>query len=233
MTKNSDIKILVIDDKVMICDLLINALSSYPGFKASGTGMSSPGGVEEAFSNEYDVVLMDIDLVTFDVPKAVRSILSFQPAIKILILTTNIDLPHISEIFESGAVGFIHKKAEFREIALAIGTALKENIYFSPLIRQQLFRQPSAPYGEDKPLDVLSLRQKEVLALIAKGKPVEEIACTLNLSIRTVNLHRRNLTVKLGINNVADLTKYAIRKGLISTADVYPSRPHLEESIDR
>lgn len=215
MTRKPEADILVLDDREMVRELITEALGRQPGMTAAGAGLSDPGAIERAFSTERDIVLLDVDRTADHAADAIRTMLSLQPAIRVIVMASGIGLAGISTLFASGALGFVDKKAAFREVLLAIRTVLQHRPYFSPLIGRQLLEPLAAV---DRPLEVLSPRQREVLELIARGKRTGEIAYALNLSVRTVHLHRRNLAVKLGIESVADLTEYAIRKGLIPRA---------------
>ncbi|MEJ2109562.1 MAG: response regulator transcription factor [Acidobacteriota bacterium] len=208
------LNILVIDDKTMVRELIVTALSQQPGFEVAGTALDNSEGLEEAFTTEHDIVLLDMDMADYHVCDVIRSIFGMQPESRILVLTSNMKFHEISEIFNAGACGFIHKKAAFKEILMAIKTVLKHKCFISPLLNQELIRMPAVTH-RDTPPEVLSMRQREVLALIAEGKPIKEIAHNLNLNVRTVHLHRKNLVEKLGMDKVADLTRYAYRNGLV------------------
>lgn len=219
---------MVIDDRRMVRDLVSEAVSKKPGLKAVGIGMSDPDEMEQAFSSFYDVVLMNIDTSTFNAVEAIQTIQSLQPATRIIVLTSNSKLPYLSQIFESGAVGFIDIREAFSTVIEGIRMVLKQKLFISPGIRQR-FMNPTDVSHHDKSVEELSMRQREILKLLAQGKQAEEIAFALNLSVSTVHLDRRKMIVKLGMDSVTDLTKYAIRKGLISSYNRYPSHPTGQE----
>jgi two-component system response regulator NreC len=119
--------------------------------------------------------------------------------------------PHfVREMLKAGASGYVDKASALDELPRAIRLVMQEKMYLSPNVTRDALGQPVAPGP------VISRRERQVLALLAAGKRSPEIATQLNISVATVEAHRRNIMRKLGLHTVADLTRYAIREGLVS-----------------
>lgn len=164
---------------------------------------------------QADMVIMDISMPSMRGIEATKEITSLYPGIKILILTMHRDMEYFEHAISAGATGFLLKEDADVELVNAIKTIRSGKVYLSPLLTEALtgrvFRSGSAT-GE-KPEELLTTREREVLKLIAEGKTSKEIADLFNISTRTVQHHRANMMRKLEINKTAELIKYAIRKG--------------------
>ncbi len=163
---------------------------------------------------QADMVIMDISMPNMRGIEATKEVLSLCPDVKILILTMHRDMEYFEHAISAGATGFLLKEDADEELVNAIKTIRKGKVYLSPLLTEELtgkvFRSGGA--AGEKPEDLLTTREKEVLKLIADGKTSKEIADLFNISIRTVQHHRANMMRKLKIRKVAELIKYAIRK---------------------
>lgn len=163
-----------------------------------------------------DLVLLDIGMPGLNgLEVAVRSRADF-PHTRILFLSVFSNEEYVRQALGSGASGYLLKDAALPELELALRTVLRGEIYLSPRISTQLV----ASYldqmkAEPHPLDRLTLRQREVLQLIAEGRSTQQIAATLIVSVKTVETHRAQLMERLGIYEIAGLVRYAIAAGLI------------------
>jgi DNA-binding NarL/FixJ family response regulator len=164
---------------------------------------------------QADMVIMDISMPNMRGIEATKEVLSLYPDIKILILTMHRDMEYFDHAISAGATGFLLKEDADEELVNAIKTIRKGKVYLSPLLTHELtgniFRSGTA--AGKKPEELLTTREREVLKLIAEGITSKEIADLFNISIRTVQHHRANMMRKLEIRKVAELIKYAIRKG--------------------
>jgi DNA-binding NarL/FixJ family response regulator len=126
------------------------------------------------------------------------------------------DRRFVVQMFQAGATGYLLKDCAFEELARAIRTVSDGRIYLSPGIADvvvgEFLRRPASESGAGIPS--LSGREREVLQLTAEGRSMKEIASALHVSVKTIETHRRQLMIKVGVNSVAELTKYAIREGL-------------------
>ncbi len=165
-----------------------------------------------------DMVVVDISMPNLDGVEAVKKIKSRHPEIKILILSMHRDKEYLYQALSAGADGYLLKEDTASDFFSAAETIKRGLCYFSPLFSTEVVEDLTAFYRGDGrlPSDSLTKREREVLVLVAGGKSSKEIADMLYISIRTVQHHRENITKKLNTVSIADLVKYAIRKGYTS-----------------
>lgn len=164
------------------------------------------------------VVIMDVSMPDLNGVEAARQIVAQFPDVKIIGLSMHSDTLFVTEMLKSGASGYLLKDCAFDELALAIRTVVAGKTYLSPsisgvVVDDYLHRLSKADFSDS---EVLTDREREVLQLLAEGKSTKQIALKLHISVKTVETHRRQIMNKLDIHTVAELTKYAIRKGLTS-----------------
>jgi DNA-binding NarL/FixJ family response regulator len=168
-----------------------------------------------------DVVLMDIAMPLLNGLEATRQILKELPGAKVLVLSSYNDDEYVRQVTESGAAGYLLKEAVVADLVKAIREASKGRSFFSPAISKRLMHRYRETIVEGMPVrkrtDLLTPREAEVLQLIAEGNANKQIAAELGLSIKTVERHRQRLMNRLGIHDIAGLTRYAISKGVIET----------------
>ena len=165
-----------------------------------------------------DVVIMDVSMPDLNGVEATRQIASGSPTTKVIALSMHSDALFVTEMLKSGASGYLLKDCAFEELDRAIRTVMSGNTYLSPAISgvvvdDYLHRLSKADFSDS---EVLTDREREVLQLLAEGNSTKRIALKLHISAKTVETHRRQIMNKLDIYTVAELTKYAIRKGLTS-----------------
>jgi DNA-binding NarL/FixJ family response regulator len=157
-----------------------------------------------------DVVMTDISMPNMDGIAAISEIHSRHPQVRLLVLSMYDTVDFVKRAVASGACGYLMKDAPPFELEQSIRSVMATGTYFSPVIAQRLL-QPSEPTANDELTD----RQVEILRLIAQGKASKEIAFDLGLSPKTVDVHRARIMERLKLNDIASLTRYAVRKGLI------------------
>jgi len=165
-----------------------------------------------------DMVIMDVSMPDLNGMEAARQIVDAFPNVKIIALSMHSDALFVTEMLRSGASGYLLKDCAFEELARAIRTVVAGKTYLSPTISgvvvdDYLHRLSKADFSGS---EVLSNREREVLQLLAEGKSTKQIALKLYISAKTVETHRRQIMDKLDIHSIAELTKYAIRKGFTS-----------------
>ena len=164
------------------------------------------------------VVIMDVSMPDLNGVEATRQIIAQFPDVKIIALSMHSDTLFVTEMLKSGASGYLRKDCAFEELAAAIRVVVAGKTYLSPsvsgvVVDDYLHRLSKADFSDS---EVLTDREREVLQLLAEGKSTKQIALKLHISVKTVETHRRQIMNKLDIHTVAELTKYAIRKGLTS-----------------
>lgn len=157
-----------------------------------------------------DVVMTDIFMPVMDGIAAIAQLHQSRPSVRLLVLSMYDTVDFVKRAVASGACGYLMKDAPPFELEQAIRSVMATGSYFSPVIAQRLL-QPSEPTADDE----LTERQIEILKLIAQGRASKEIAFELGLSPKTVDVHRSRIMERLQLGDIASLTLYAVRKGLI------------------
>ena len=212
------IRILVVDDHSILREGLRLLLESQPDFQVVAEAESGRAGVEAAKKLLPDVVIMDVSMPGLNGVEATKSICSENPSVKVIGLSMHTDSDHIVGMLRAGASGYLLKNCNWEEIVKAVRTVVTDRIYLSSKLDdfpiknyfELLTKEDVSVYS------ILSDREREVMRMLADGKTCKEIAFALNLSSKTVDVFRFKVMKKLGLNGIAELTKYAVRKGLTS-----------------
>jgi DNA-binding NarL/FixJ family response regulator len=174
--------------------------------------------VELALRLSPHVVVMDIAMPGLNGIEATRQIVDRIPDARVIALSAHPERRLVSEVLRAGGSGYLLKESAFEELADAIRSAAAKKVYLSPKVASEIvddYVHLSKGPGISA-FDALSPREREVLQLIAEGQSTKEVARTLNVSVKTVETHRRQLMNKLELFSIAELTRYAIREGLAS-----------------
>jgi len=166
-----------------------------------------------------DMVILDISMPNLRGLEAAREIKIISPAVKVLILTMHKDNAYLADAISSGAEGYLLKEDADTELFSAIATLRNGGRYISPLLSGDIAHELIQASHKEKstwPSDPLTIREREILKLVAEGISNRGIADLLYISIRTVEHHRANIMKKLNIKNTANLIKYAVRMGYTS-----------------
>jgi len=163
------------------------------------------------------VIIMDISMRGMNGIEATRLIHEQLPAIRVLILSMHYSQEYVCRALLAGAQGYLLKESAGSEVVTAVRTLMEGNRFFGKGVEQ------AAEFHNDEcldilkgPLDKLTMREREVLRLLAEGKNTKEVAHLLKVSDKTIETHRLHIIKKLNIYSVADLTKLAIREGLVT-----------------
>lgn len=210
------IHILLIDDHDLVRMGIKRLLSDVPGLEVIGEGASGEEAINLARSLKPNVILMDIKMEGMGGLEATRRISRTHPEIKILAVTVYGEEPYPTMVLQAGATGYITKGAAIEEMVQAIQTVAVGRRYISPEVAQQLAIKHLSD-DKESPFEQLSEREMQVLIMITGGQKVNDIADQLCISAKTVNSYRYRLFEKLGINSDVELTRMAIRYGLINT----------------
>ncbi len=212
------IKIILADDHQIVRQGLRMLLASEPDMMVVGESDNGRDAVKLAQELAPDVILMDISMPDLNGIDATRQIVAINSKVKIIALSMHSDSLFVLNMLRSGAWGYLLKDCALEELVKAIRTVMRDKTYISPGVSDILIKdfahtlavEPGSAYT------LLTPREREVLQLMAEGRNTLQIANTLCLSSKTVEAHRKQIMNKVGINNVAELTKYAIRQGLTS-----------------
>ena len=165
-----------------------------------------------------DIVFMDISMPELRGVEAAQRIVKAFPDVRVVMLSVHKDEAYVQQALLAGAAGYLLKDAAPDEYKQAIQAIMGGGSYLSPDVARQVIEGfVDNAVGAQSPLEQLTSRQKEILQLIAEGNSNKEIAEILHLSIKTVETHRSQLMKQLGIHDIAGLTRFAIRTGLVSS----------------
>ncbi|HTX19848.1 MAG TPA: response regulator transcription factor [Bacteroidota bacterium] len=213
-------KILVVDDHPLVRFGVINQLKASEDYVVVGEAEDGEDAIAKTKALSPDLVIMDIFMPGLSGIEATKLIKKKHPETKILILTGFENEDYVYQIIRSGAGGYVLKSVEKEELLDAVASVLKGEKFFSPriskLILDNFIRKAEGQKPPTEPDDdVLTKREKEIVALVADGLTNQQIADKLFISARTVDTHRTNIMQKLNIHDVANLVRYAIEKGLV------------------
>ena len=218
------LRILIADDHELARNGIRALLESHPGWEVCGEAKDGRETVELAVSLRPDIVLLDIGMPNLNGLEAARQILAIFPEVAILILTMHDSDNVVREVLRAGARGYLLKSDAGRDLVAAVEALQLQRTFFTTRVSQMVLdgyldrqtRNVGAMLkGDDRTENSLTSREREVIQLLAEGKTSKEVAVTLNLSVKTAETHRTNLMRKLGLHSVADLTRYAVRNGIV------------------
>jgi two-component system response regulator NreC len=212
------IKVILADDAQIVRQGLRTLLAGEPDIQVVGEADDGRKTLKLAQELAPDVIIMDISMPDLNGFEATRQLLVGSPDLKVIALSMHSDSLFVSNMLRSGALGYLLKDCALEELVKAIRTVMRQETYISPGVSDLLIKdlassctaEPSSAYS------VLTAREREVLQFLADGKGTLQIAASLGLSSKTIEAHRKQIMNKLGLNSVAELTKYAIRQGLTS-----------------
>jgi len=192
-------------------------LGQQPDIEIVGEACNGRQAVSETIRLRPDMVLMDLSMPELNGLEATIQIKEFDKGVKVLIVTMYDDEEVVMRCLSAGASGYVLKDAPLTQLVYAIEMVAKGHEYLDPGVTRNVneYVQHSSPYQSS--YDRLSLREREVLKLVAEGLSVKEIAIHLNVGAKTVDTHKYNLMTKLDIHNAAGLIRYAIQNKVVST----------------
>ena len=212
------IRILLADDHTLFRQGIRTLLSAEPDMEVIGEASNGCEAIDRALELKPDLVLMDIGMPGLSSFESTRQIRKNRPETKVVLLTMYDDEDYLMEGMEVGASGYVLKDSPAAQLLNAVREANRGGSYLSPKMLSQLvddFRSRMKSSSRMPRFATLTSREREVLKMLAEGKSVKEIACDLNLSVKTIEAHKFNLMRKLDIHNKAQLVQYAIQKKII------------------
>lgn len=210
-------RVLLADDHKIFRDGL-RTLIEKEGMEVVGEAENGRMAIKLAEKLIPAVVVMDVSMPDMNGIEATRKIIAAVPNVRVIGLSMHSDRRFVLGMLEAGASGYLLKDCAFEELASAISQVSTGNAYLSPKIADVVVKGYLNKMTDDSPSGgaVLTSREREILQLIAEGLTAKEVAAHVFLSIKTVETHRRNIMQKLNMRSTADLTKYAIREGLVA-----------------
>ncbi|MCW9042331.1 MAG: response regulator transcription factor [Pseudopelagicola sp.] len=208
------IRIAIVDDHPMVAEGIQSILESYDDIEVIATLCNGREAVDKLGALGPDIVLMDLNMPEIGGLTATEMLLEAYPETRILILSMHDSPEYITTALSHGAMGYVLKDVPTEEIRIAIDTVMLGERYLCTGAKGSL-----AP-SENVEREVLTSREQTVLLQLAQGKSNKEVAVALDISVRTVETHRKNIKRKLGISSTAGLTRYAMEHGVLQGTGV-------------
>jgi two-component system, NarL family, response regulator NreC len=222
MDAMSAIRVFLVDDHKLYLEGLEKLIKDRPTMSVVATAPDGREAVNQIRVLKPDVVLMDISMPHLNGIEATRIIKKASPKTQVLILTMHENQGFLNKVLEAGACGYLLKDSNANEVFLAIEGAYRGNLYLSPLISHKLigdYLEVVKRQESEKGEPILTGREREILQLLVEGYSNSEAARHLDLSLKTVETHRKKIMKKLGVHHLADLVKYAVRMGMMEIQD--------------
>ncbi|KUJ80798.1 LuxR family transcriptional regulator [Ruegeria marisrubri] len=208
------VRVLIVDDHPMVAEGIQSILESYDDVEVVGTLGNGQDAVDQVTALRPDVILMDLNMPGLGGLSATEIILERLPETRILILSMHDSPEYISTALSHGAKGYVLKDVPTEEIKQAIDAVMRGERYLCTGASGSL--EPKD--GEAR--EALTGREQTILLQLAQGKSNKEVAIALDISVRTVETHRKNIKRKLGISSTAGLTRYALEHGVLQGTGV-------------
>ena len=211
---NAKVRVLIVDDHPMVAEGIQAILESFEDIEVVGTLSDGQQAIDGLSRFNPDVILMDLNMPGVGGLSATEIILERAPDTRILILSMHDSPEYISTALQHGAKGYVLKDVPTDEIKRAIDAVMRNERYLCTGAKGSL-----APKA-DKTREPLTGREQTILLELAQGKSNKEVALALDISVRTVETHRKNIKEKLGISSTAGLTRYALEHGVLQGTGV-------------
>ncbi len=219
------IRVMVVDDHSVVREGIRHVLADAAAYMVVGEAGSAAEAVASVAAWAPDVVILDVSMPGGSGLHVVPELLERRPALRVLMLSVHEDAEYVIESVRAGAHGYLRKDSTPAELRSAVSALHAGQSYYSPQVAgalaDALRSRTVAPEPERAPsvAEVLTARERQILALIADGGTNREIGAKLGISTRTVEAHRDSLMRKLGIRTVAGLTRLAIEQGIVAGRD--------------
>jgi two-component system, NarL family, nitrate/nitrite response regulator NarL len=208
------IKVVVVDDHPMVAEGIQSILESYADIDVVATLSNGRAVIDQLETLDPDVILMDLNMPEIGGLTATEIVLERRPQTRVVILSMHDNPEYIASALSHGARGYLLKEVPTDEIKLAIDTVMSGERYLCPGARGSL-----APKEGDL-REQLTEREQTILLQLAQGRSNKDVALRLDISVRTVETHRKNIKRKLGISSTAGLTRYALEHGVLQGTGV-------------
>jgi DNA-binding NarL/FixJ family response regulator len=208
-------RILVADDHAIVRRGLKLVMEPEPDLEVVAEAEDGAEAVERALREDIQLAILDVSMPRMTGLQAVRELARRKPELRMLILSMYDNEQFLFEALKAGASGYVLKSGADRDIVEACRAAMRGQTFLYPSAMSTLVRDYVEVDGEGDGFEPLTPREQEVLKLIAEAHPSKTIAKMLSISIKTVERHRANILEKLGMSDRVELTRYAIRRGLV------------------
>ena len=218
MRRGSDlISVFLVDDHELVRTGIRRILEDVRGIKVVGEAENGENAVHWCRDNHSDVILMDMNMPGIGGLEATKKILRVRPETRIIVLTVHSEDPFPTKVMQAGASGYLTKSSAPDEMIQAIRAVSSGQRYISPEIAQQMALSQFKSHDVENPFKTLSERELQIMLMITRGSKVNDIAEQLSLSPKTVNSYRYRLFDKLQINGDVELTRMAMRYGMLDS----------------
>lgn len=209
----SIVSVVLVEDHQLVREALRFALAKESDIEVVGEAGDAAGALECARAHHPQVVVLDIGLPGITGIEVAARLVRLDPAPKVVALSAYAERRFVTEMLRAGANAYVTKSSAGTELVRAIRAVASGKSYFSPDVAEVVVSE----LRDEAPSPArLGAREREVLCLVARGLRSQHIAEQLNISVATVEVHRRNIMRKLELRSVAELTLYAVREGLVS-----------------
>jgi DNA-binding NarL/FixJ family response regulator len=212
----SKARVLIADDHALVAEGLKSLLEDH--YEIVGISPNGRRLLVDALALKPDVIVLDVGMPELNGIDAAVQLTKLLPDAKLVFVTQQIDIKYLRAAFRAGGVCYVAKQSASEELLIAMKRALAGSIYVTPLLANSLpnlslqeLRQSSDVFAKE-----LTPRQREVLQLVAEGRTIKEISASLTISPKTVEFHKNALMNEIGLRTTAELTRYAISRGIIS-----------------
>jgi DNA-binding NarL/FixJ family response regulator len=210
------VRVLLADDHRLLRELLREQLQKEPDIEVVGEASSGRELMDRVSALSPELVVLDIGMAGLNGIDAMAELAARHPRVKVICLSGYSDRRYVLAMLKAGAAGYVVKSAAGIELLRAIRAVAAGQSYLCPEAAAAVVRGVRAAGGASGSLATLGKRERQVLQLLAEGNRSSSIAERLSISVATVDTHRRNIMRKLDLHTVAELTKFAIREGLLS-----------------
>lgn len=208
------IRVLLADDHTILRKGVRMLLESESDIEVVGEARNGREAIERARTLKPDIVIMDVSMPELNGIESTRRICDESPHPSVIALSMHKDSVYVREILRAGARGYLLKDSEDDDLIRAIRAVYRGEAFLSPAVSDAVLTDYRKHVTN--PVDLLTSREREVLAMIAEGKTNKEIAVALNLSVYTVESHRGSVMEKLNLHSTGDIVRFALRNGLVS-----------------
>ncbi len=210
-------RVLIADDHLLMAEGIARLLE--PQYDIVGIVSNGALALEKAIRLQPDVICMDISMPGLNGIQSAVQLHDTVPRAKVIIVTQQLELPYLRAAFRAGAVGYVAKQSAAVELTTAIDAALSGRSYITSLLTEAAagIRNELVLDLTQVNTDTLTTRQREVLQMVSEGRTSKEIATRLHISPKTVEFHKQALMNELGLHTTAELTRYALAQGIVST----------------